>query len=367
VISKLLVGLLVASSPAAPVGDGRLGIIVVATVPQLESEAGQLQGALEDDLGRNRVIARWGELVGADATATAAASKVRLLVDNSFKACSAPVSPGEGSRADEAVATLAMAAPAVTPQDVQKAYAAVSATRWTANQPAEAEHAANTALAIDPGLSSPQVMIPPGFDELWERSRFSAKDRARTSLDISSDPPGARILVDGTPKGFTPTTIEGLTVGAHLVQGERVGYSLAGSVAVLTGAGASLALHLIQAPGFRPLDVIGAAQQAQRGSGGAGAQVAARYGLSYVIIGVLSPKPNGASTLLLSAFTSASPKPLGIQVVTFEGDEYGTAGKTASTAASTLLEGKVQSAKSDDTTKAHGGDPLDHRDGTEEW
>ena len=75
----------------------------------------------------------------------------------------------------------------------------------------------------------------------------------------------------------------------------------------------------------------------------------------------------GASTLLLSAFTSASPKPLGIQVVTFEGDEYGTAGKTASTAASTLLEGKVQSAKSDDTTKAHGGDPLDHRDGTEEW
>ena len=153
--------------------------MVIATVPQLESEAGQLQGALEDGLGRNRVVARWGELVGTDPAAYQAAEKLRQLIETSFKACSATVSPGEGSKADEAVAALAAAAPAITPQDVQKAYASVSATRWTANNPANSESAANKALAIDPGLAAPQVMIPPGYEELWERSRFSAKDRAR--------------------------------------------------------------------------------------------------------------------------------------------------------------------------------------------
>jgi hypothetical protein len=367
VISNLALALLVASSPSAPAGDGRLAVLVVATVPQLEAEAGQLQGALEDGLGRNRVVARWGELVGTDPAAAQAADKLRQLIDTSFKACSAAVSPGEGSRADEAVAALASAAPAITPQDVQRAFAAVSATRWTGNNPGDAESAANKALAIDPGLAAPQVTVPPGYEELWERSRFSAKDRARSSVDVSSDPPGARILVDGTPRGFTPTTIQALSVGAHLVQGERVGYAMAGTVITLTGAGSAQSLHFVQAPGFRPLDVIAAAQQGQRGQGGAGAQMAARYNVSYLIIGVLSPKPSGASSLLLTAFNGASPKPLGIQVVSFEGDEYGTAGNTATAAANALLVGKVQSTTTEDSAKSHGGDPLDHRDGTEEW
>jgi hypothetical protein len=138
-------------------------------------------------------------------------------------------------------------------------------------------------------------------------------------------------------------------------------------VITLTGAGSSQSLHLVQAPGFRPLDIIAAAQQAQKGQGGAGAQIAARYNVTYLIIGVLSPKPSGASSLLLTAFNAGSPKALGSQVVSFEGDEYGTAGNTATAAANALLVGKVQSTTTDDTSKSHGGDPLDHRDGTEEW
>jgi hypothetical protein len=138
-------------------------------------------------------------------------------------------------------------------------------------------------------------------------------------------------------------------------------------VVSLSGAGSSQSMHLVQAPGFRPLDIIGAAQQGQRGSGGLGAQIAAHYNVSYLIVGVLSPKPSGASSLLLTAFNASSAKPLGSRVVTFEGDEYGTAGSTAAAAANTLLVGKVQSTSTDESAKSHGGDPLDHRDGTEEW
>ncbi|MHB8419144.1 MAG: PEGA domain-containing protein [Myxococcales bacterium] len=365
-LGTLALGLLLSSSPSTS-GDGRLAVIVVATAPSLESEAGQLQGALEDGLGRNRVVARWGELVGVAPAAAQALQRLRSLIDMSYKAVTAMVSPGEGSRADEAVAALSQAAPAASTQDVQRAYAALAATRWCNNLPGDAENSAGMALAIDPGLSSPQVTNPPGFDDLWERSRFAARDRARTSLDVTSDPPGSRVVVDGTPHGFSPASIEGLSQGAHLVQVERVGYSPGGSVVALTGAGAMQSIRLEPAPGFRPLDVIGAAQQGQRGQAQAAAAIARRYGVSYLMIGVLSPKPKGASNLLLVGASTGSAKPLGVKTVSFEGDEYGTAGNTAATAAGAILEGKVQSAKSEEGSKSHGGDPLDSHDGTEDW
>jgi hypothetical protein len=366
-LATLTLGLLLLAPPPNPAGDGRLAVLVVATAPSQEAEAGQLQGALEDGLGRNRLVARWGDLAAVDPATAQAVQKVRALVDLSYKAVTATVSPGEGSRADEAVASLGPAAAGLTTQDVQKAYAALAATRWCNNLTNEAENSAGMALAIDPGFSAPQVTTPPGFDELWERARFAARDRARTSMDITSDAPGARVLVDGVARGFSPASVQGLSQGAHLVQMERVGYAPGGAIISLTGLGSMQSIRLNPAPNFRPMDVIGAAQYAQRGQAGPAVYLAQRLGISYLVLGVLSPKPNGASSLLLVAISATSQKPLGIQTVSFEGDEYGTAGNTASTAASTLLEGKVQSSKSEEATKSQSGDPLDHKDGTEDW
>ena len=52
---------------------------------------------------------------------------------------------------------------------------------------------------------------------------------------MNSDPPGARILVDGKPRGVTPMIIEELSVGTHAVVVESAKGSLRKTVNVLGG------------------------------------------------------------------------------------------------------------------------------------
>ncbi len=352
---------------AGAAAQERLGVLVISTGPQLETQAGKLQGSLEDDLGRDHTVARWADLAGVNTASIHAVQKLRQLVQVSFKSCSAMVEVCEGSKADEAVAALSTAAAAALPQDVQRTYAAVAATRWGMNLPQDAETAAAMALAIDPGLPAPKVTTPPGFDELWGRARFEAQDRARTSLDVSSDPPGARILVDGTPKGFTPATVPGISQGAHLVQLDRVGYQMAGAVVSLSGSESNVSMRLSPAPGFRPLDVVAAAQAAERGGGTPLAMIAGHYGLSWLVAGILTPKSGGASTLTIVAVRSSDQRVLGKKKLDFDGDEYGTAGRAASRAASQILEGNSGSSHAGAAGKKKSGDPLDNVDGTEDW
>ncbi len=360
-IAPALVASLLAGAPSTA-GDGRLGVLVVATGPSLEAQAGQLQGALEDELSHSHTVARWGDLVGVSTDSIHAVQRLRKLVEVSFKSCSAMVDVCNGSHADEAVAALEPAAAAALPQDVQRTYAAVAATRWGMNLPQDAENAALMALSIDPGLPAPQVTSPPGFDELWQRCQFAARDRSHTSLDVSSVPSGARILIDGVPKGFTPASVQGIAQGAHLVQLERIGYQTAGAVVSLSGVGMAQSLRLASAPGFRPLDVVAAAQAAEQGGGGLVAQIAGRYGLSYLVVGILTPKSGGSSSFELVAVRSTDAKVLGKQRISFDADEYGTAGRTAGRAADELFGSAYH-----DADKHKSGDPLDNVDGTEGW
>jgi hypothetical protein len=47
------------------------------------------------------------------------------------------------------------------------------------------------------------------------------------SLFVSSTPSGARVLLDGTAAGFTPTVLENITAGSHNVTLEKDGYAAA--------------------------------------------------------------------------------------------------------------------------------------------
>ena len=346
--------------------DDRLGVLVVATVPALEAQAGQIQGALEEGLGRSRSVVHWGELQPPEPAAAEALQKLRAITESSLVSCAGQVAAAEGSKADEAVALLTAASPVASPQDVQRAYAVLAAQRWILNQSGEAEAAALLALAIDSAMAPPQVVAQPGFHEMWDRARFAARDKSRSALEVESSPPGARILVDATFRGFTPASVPGLSQGAHLLQIERVGFRTMGAILSLTGAGAVQSVHLVPVPGWNQLQIIGAAQAAQRGTAAPSAEIAQRYQLGYLVLGVLSPRSSGA-TLALIAVRARDRKLLGSQALALEGDEYGQAGRNACAAATSLLEGKTSASHAESTSHSSAKDPLDAHDGTEDW
>lgn len=59
-------------------------------------------------------------------------------------------------------------------------------------------------------------------------------------LDVRSDPPGARVLVDGQPVGVAPMIVENLSPGSHRVMLEREGATVQHEVTIEAGATASL-------------------------------------------------------------------------------------------------------------------------------
>jgi hypothetical protein len=73
----------------------------------------------------------------------------------------------------------------------------------------------------------------------------SAATPATGQLDVRSDPPGARILVDGQPVGEASMLITNLTPGAHAVTLERDDASVQHTVTIEAGATASLVAPVV--------------------------------------------------------------------------------------------------------------------------
>jgi hypothetical protein len=63
-------------------------------------------------------------------------------------------------------------------------------------------------------------------------------------LDVRSDPPGARVTVDGQPAGTAPTTVQNLGAGEHVIVLERDGATVQHTVTIEPGVTASLVAPL---------------------------------------------------------------------------------------------------------------------------
>jgi len=63
-------------------------------------------------------------------------------------------------------------------------------------------------------------------------------------LDVRTDPPGARVLVDGQRRGVSPLTITGLTAGSHMVMLENELGSVNEDVTIEPGGTASLVVPM---------------------------------------------------------------------------------------------------------------------------
>ena len=66
-------------------------------------------------------------------------------------------------------------------------------------------------------------------------------------LQIQTQPSGARVIVDGTPRGTAPLTVDGLSPGSHSVEVSNDGGSVRQEITVAAGATASLVVPMTAA------------------------------------------------------------------------------------------------------------------------
>jgi hypothetical protein len=100
-------------------------------------------------------------------------------------------------------------------------------------------------LEVQVGKAEPRV-IPLTITAGVQTSQYiELRDVAVTgSLAIKSDPPGARITIDGQPRGTTPANIPNLTVGDHAVVLELGGRKASQAVKIEPGSTAQLTIPM---------------------------------------------------------------------------------------------------------------------------
>ncbi|MCX6685142.1 MAG: PEGA domain-containing protein, partial [Methanoregula sp.] len=113
------------------------------------------------------------------------------------------------------------------------------------------------------------VLIPTTMPATTRTTAIEARSPAQTtspqitgsgSLLVTTTPPGAQVYVDGGIKGITPTTIPGLSPGAHSIVLKMEGYQdLTTSITITTGQTSEYSTGLsrnAKTPGFEVIAAI---------------------------------------------------------------------------------------------------------------
>ena len=100
-------------------------------------------------------------------------------------------------------------------------------------------------LEVQVGKAEPRV-IPLTITAGVQTSQYiELQDVAVTGvLEIRSEPPGARVTIDGQPRGTTPATIPNLAAGDHTVVLELGGRKVTQAVKIDPGSTAQLVVPI---------------------------------------------------------------------------------------------------------------------------
>jgi hypothetical protein len=100
-------------------------------------------------------------------------------------------------------------------------------------------------LEVQVGKFEPRV-IPLTIQANVQTAQYiELKDvRATGTLDVSSEPSGARVLIDGQPRGTTPAVIRDIASGNHAVVLELGGRKATQAVTIDPGSTAQLVVRI---------------------------------------------------------------------------------------------------------------------------
>ncbi len=100
-------------------------------------------------------------------------------------------------------------------------------------------------LEVQAGTSEPRV-IPLTIQANVQTAQYIEMQGVQDTgtLEITSEPSGARVVIDGQPRGITPATIRGLSAGDHSVVVEAGGRKVTQAVNIAPGSTAQLVVPI---------------------------------------------------------------------------------------------------------------------------
>lgn len=202
---------------------------------------------------------------------------------------------------------------------------------------------------------------------LRDAQRRLSRESLLGSLAVQTNPPGGRVFLDGALRGYSPTNLDRIPVGRHLLRIERPGSITYGQI-IDIGAGEDAVVR----PKLTPTTEFGGlegslekvAEEFNRGESGAELmKLGAQLKVDRALVGVVrTSEQRVVLECVLADF--AAKKKLGQRKRAFEGEEYGELQKEVERFGNLLLadgEGRKREVKSSSR------DPLDSRTGMEDW
>ncbi len=207
----------------------RVGVFVVALDARAAQQKGLLEGAAEAALERatrftvvpvqeafNPAATRGRATRGADAAAKLKAGKQALDELDNEKATESFVAALDDSKQ----ADLSRDFAALLDAWIMKA-----AGHATGGENGPAKKDIEAVVALAPKSEFSPTFFPPDLLKFAETQKKQAAN-AKGELLLRTEPPGARVWVDGVFRGVSPVTVAGLSAGKHFVTATLGGYAL---------------------------------------------------------------------------------------------------------------------------------------------
>lgn len=212
----------------------RIAVLVVSQDLRASQQQGALEGAGEAALERS---ARFSVVTAHDAFNPAAAKKQDARLEESrekMKSGRQALDDLDNVKATEA---FTQALEALQDTDLARNFPALleawtmkAAGHATGGENGPAKKDIEAVVALSPRAEFTPTFFTPDLIKFAEAQRKFAAN-AKGELLVRTEPPGARVWVDGTYRGVSPVTVAGLTGAKHFIAASEGGYALAQSQA----------------------------------------------------------------------------------------------------------------------------------------
>jgi hypothetical protein len=366
----LLPALALAASPKAP---RHVSALLIPMDPTAESNTVRLEGYMNEALEQfsGFAVRKPEELFGlpADSEAEASLERAKKGYEESLSAFEQKNYEDAERKVRATIKELQTAVPAMrncTPLcDASALYAAVLHQRGDVE---EAKLVLIDLIALSPTFELNPKRFSREFILLRAQVATSRNAQLRGNALVKSRPSGARVYVDGEFHGFTPTTVQTLPLGKHLLRVERPGFQQSGRILEVSPDDLETMVELAPTPEYQSydgqLDKVASEVARSSGQGKSVMALGKSLKLDRALLGTVRalPERNGTE-MLLGLYEVRTGKRLGTKRVVLQDEEFGQ------------LKSEVQRAVNHMVNNADGGgeqvvkssDPLDGRYGTEEW